>query len=133
MNLVIGKLEQIESEITPTKRRKNDVSTRNNIEVTQSLKDSGLTFLQQTSNERSRPGMSSTRDQALTILMGFLLDSISAADMVSDYFVISTLVRSRHTFWTCLNIVTITWPFFVSQGPYINFKLVHYRDTFTRN
>ena len=56
-----------------------------------------------------------------------MLEYLSAADMGSDFFIIYSLSLSEHTAWFCLNILTIIWPYFVTQVPYTTFKSQVYR------
>ena len=57
---------------------------------------------------------------------------LSALDFLSDCYVVRAFILSRHAFWTCVMIQTMMWPFFVSQVPYLNLKLMELRNTFTK-
>jgi hypothetical protein len=71
------------------------------------------------STQENKPEERST----IPILFGISLDVLSAADFVSDFYIISVFIRSRHVIWTCINFTTVMWPFFVSYAPYLNLKL----------
>jgi hypothetical protein len=66
------------------------------------------------------------------ILLGIILDTFAAVDFFSDLYIITKFLNSQHAFWLCANLQTIMWPFFVSQVPYLNFKLIELRNIFTK-
>ena len=56
-------------------------------------------------------------------------DVITFFDFISDGTIIVALFASNDVMWMCLTIITVSWPFYVAQVPFLNFKL----DLFRKN
>ena len=64
------------------------------------------------------------------LIESFLIESLSTFDLITDGYLIYKFVQSRHTAWTCVNLLTMIWPFFISQIPFTAFQLEKFKDKF---
>ena len=59
-----------------------------------------------------------------------IIETLSTFDLVTDAYLIVKFAQSSHVAWTAINLLTMTWPFFISQIPFTTYQLEKYKEKF---
>lgn len=67
-------------------------------------------------------------------MFNLVIELVSTFDLITDLYVLSNFINSRHNMWLAINIFSIVSPLFVCVSPYITFKMEKlYTDVYLNN